>query len=184
MYLAGPEVFFPADLRDSIDEKKKSVLADHGLKGLSPMDNAVDLDSAGDLAQAIYDANLALMGKAEGIIANLTPFRGPSSDAGTIYELGYMVAMGKAAVGFTTCATPYNQRVSPEGATCSHGAAIEPFGLCDNLMLDCGLVRAGGALVRGNKTHPPGGLPLAAFFDEGVFGEAARRLRAILDRRG
>ena len=28
--------------------------------------------------------------QADAIIANLTPFRGPGADAGTVYELGYM----------------------------------------------------------------------------------------------
>ena len=32
------------------------------------------------------------MKEADAIIANLTPFRGPSADTGTVYELGYMAA--------------------------------------------------------------------------------------------
>ena len=34
------------------------------------------------------------MDQADVIIANLTPFRGPSADAGTVYELGYMLGKG------------------------------------------------------------------------------------------
>ena len=34
-----------------------------------------------------------MMDEADAIIANLTPFRGPSADAGTVYELGYMAGL-------------------------------------------------------------------------------------------
>ena len=37
---------------------------------------------------------------ADAIIANLTPFRGPSADAGTVYELGYMAGRGKLCLGY------------------------------------------------------------------------------------
>ena len=36
-----------------------------------------------------------MMDAADAIIANLTPFRGPGADAGTVYELGYMAGRGK-----------------------------------------------------------------------------------------
>ena len=39
------------------------------------------------------------MDAADAIIANLTPFRGPSADAGTVYELGYMAGRGKFCLG-------------------------------------------------------------------------------------
>ena len=38
-----------------------------------------------------------MMDAADAIIANLTPFRGPGADAGTVYELGYMAGRGKLA---------------------------------------------------------------------------------------
>lgn len=182
IYLAGPEVFFAEAVRTAIDRRKKAILAAHGLKGLSPMDNLLDLAAAADPAQLIYDANLELMTQATGLIANLTPFRGPSADAGTIYELGYMIALGKPAVGFTVCGTPYNERVSPGAQSCSVGAGIEPFGLCDNLMLDCGLARVGGALVQGERDYPVGGFKPGEFFDENVFLRAVAHLCGQLGR--
>ena len=182
IYLAGPEVFFAESIRLDIDSRKKAILANHGLVGLAPFDSALDPDAVEDPARSIYDANLALMRQASGLIANLTPFRGPSADAGTIYELGYMIASGKAAVGFSTCNTPYNERVSPGAHKCSVGAAIEPFGLCDNLMIDCGLARIGGALVHGDQAYPSGGFKPEEFFDETVFLKAVRCLCQQLDQ--
>lgn len=181
VYLAGPEVFFPEDIRLAIDQHKKAILEAHGCKGLSPSDNALDLDLAEDPAQTIYDANLALMERADGVIANLTPFRGPSADAGTIYELGFMIARGKPAMGFSVCATPYNDRVQPGAKTCSVGAEIEPFGLCDNLMLDCGLARAGGAVVSGGRAFPKGGFKPGEFFSAEVFLEAVLHFRRLAE---
>lgn len=182
VYLAGPEVFFPDSIRLDVDWQKKAILADHGFVGLAPFDNSLDLEAADNPAQLIYDTNLALMEQAAGLIANLTPFRGPSADAGTIYELGYMIALGKPAVGFSVCGTPYNRRVSPESMVCSMGAAIEPFGLGDNLMLDCGLTRAGGAFIRGDRPYPAEGFKPGEFFDEAVFVKAVQQLCALLDR--
>ncbi|WP_148861369.1 nucleoside 2-deoxyribosyltransferase [Marinobacter fonticola] len=181
VYLAGPEVFFPEALRIKIDGSKKAILAEFDLEGLSPSDNALDLANAQDPAQLIYDANQALMDRATALIANLTPFRGPSADAGTIYELGYMLAKGKPSVGFSVCAVPYNKRVDAEAEIDSQGAAIEPFGLCDNLMLDCGLARHGGTLVQGQRAYPATGFMPEDFFDEDVFRRAVRHLRALID---
>lgn len=178
VYLAGPEVFFPEGLRIHIDGSKKAVLAEFGFEGLSPSDNALDLERAANPAQAIYDANQALMDRATALIANLTPFRGPSADAGTIYELGYMLAKGKPSVGFSVCNEPYNKRVDAEAEIDANGAAIEPFGLCDNLMLDCGLARHGGTLVQGDRAYPASGFAPEDFFDEEVFRRAVRHLRS------
>ncbi|NIQ93373.1 MAG: nucleoside 2-deoxyribosyltransferase, partial [Desulfuromonadales bacterium] len=85
IYLAGPDVFFSETIRNRIEATKKAILAEHGLEALSPCDNDLDLESTNNPAQLIYDANRALMDQADGLIANLTPFRGPSADAGTIF---------------------------------------------------------------------------------------------------
>lgn len=183
VYLAGPEVFFPESVRASLDERKKRILGDVGLEGVSPFDNALDLAGAREPAQLTYDANRELMDKADGLIANLTPFRGPSADAGTIYELGYMIGRDKPSVGFSVCATPYNERVSRHSTVCANGADIEAFGLADNLMLDYGLARAGGKFFTGATAYPPGGFPPEAYFEEPVFVAAARYLAQLLRER-
>ncbi|WP_165856328.1 nucleoside 2-deoxyribosyltransferase [Marinobacter sp. JSM 1782161] len=178
VYLAGPEVFFPEPVRAHIDQRKKAVLHEAGLEGLSPSDNVLP-DGVDDPAQWIYDANRDLMQQASALIANLTPFRGPSADAGTVYELGYMLALSKPSMGFSVCATPYNQRVGP-GDTDANGAAIEPFGLADNLMLDCGLARAGGALLCGELAYRSAGFDPADCFDEALFRRVVDQLKRLL----
>ncbi len=97
IYLAGPDVFLP----DAVEtgRRKQEICARHGLIGLYPLDNAVDL-SAGDASLRIFRGNEAMMNGADAIIANLTPFRGASADAGTVYELGYMAGRGKLCLGY------------------------------------------------------------------------------------
>src|SRR5258707_10783162 len=92
IYLAGPDVFLPDAVE--IGRRKVEICAQHGLTGLYPLDNIVDL-AASDASIAIFKGNQAMMDAADAIIANLTPFRGPGADAGTVYELGYMAGRGK-----------------------------------------------------------------------------------------
>jgi len=77
VYLAGPEVF-ASDAKE-IGEELKQICAKNGLKGLFPLD--AELGPKAD-PKAIFEANVALIRQAKGVIANMTPFRGPSTDAG------------------------------------------------------------------------------------------------------
>jgi len=108
IYLAGPDVFLP----DAVDigRRKVELCARHGLSGLYPLDNTVDV-VARDASMQIFRGNEAMMNEASAIIANLTPFRGPGADAGTVYELGYMVGRGKLRLGYTNDPSCYADRV-------------------------------------------------------------------------
>ena len=179
VYLAGPEVFLPDGLREDIEATKKSILREVGLTGLVPSDNSPELAGASNPAALIYQANRELMDRSQGLLANLTPFRGPSADAGTVFELGYMIARGCPSIAYTACATPYNARV-PGQEMDANGLAIEPFGLCDNLMLDASLEAQGGALLRGNRPFPDNGFQPEDYFDEALVRQAAERLAVLL----
>ena len=87
IYLAGPEVFLPDAL--VIGQQKQEICRRFGLTGLYPLDSAVDL-SAHDASLQIFKRLEEMMDAADAVIANLTPFRGPGADPGTVYELGYM----------------------------------------------------------------------------------------------
>ena len=52
-----------------------------------------------------------MMDAADAIIANLTPFRGPGADSGTVYELGYMAGRGKPCFGYSNDPSLYADRV-------------------------------------------------------------------------
>ena len=141
IYLAGPEVFLPDAV--TIGTAKREICARHGVSGLFPLDNVVDL-AAPDASLRIFKGNEAMMDAADAVIANLTPFRGPGADAGTVYELGYMAGRGKRCLAYCNDPAPYAERVarftevittSGQGLVDSDGLAVEDFGLPDNLMM-------------------------------------------------
>ncbi|KRQ95209.1 nucleoside 2-deoxyribosyltransferase [Bradyrhizobium jicamae] len=159
IYLAGPDVFLPDAVE--IGRRKAAICARYGLTGLYPLDNAVDL-AATDASLAIFKANQAMMDAADAIIANLTPFRGPSADAGTVYELGYMAGRGKRCFAYSNDPAIYADRVARSfritTSDAGHmidadGLTVEDFGLPDNLMMIHTLDLHGARLV--TPREPP-----------------------------
>ncbi len=152
IYLAGPDVFLPDAIE--IGQRKATICARYGASGLYPLDNTVDLAAVG-VSMAIFKGNEAMMDAADAIIANLTPFRGPGADAGTVYELGYMAGRGKLCLGYSNIPAPYADRVglfteigrSDGRLVDADGLTVEDFGLSDNLMMMHALDRYGCPLV-------------------------------------
>src|SRR5262249_43646615 len=157
VYLAGPDVFLPDAIE--IGRHKRELCERHGCVGLFPLDNVVDL-AAPDASAQIFRANRAMMDAADAIIANLTPFRGPSADPGTVYALGYMAGRGKLCFGYSNDPAHYHERVArtyrlgqTEGVTFDDaGLVVENFGLSDNLMIVHGLDLHGYPLVVAGAT--------------------------------
>jgi nucleoside 2-deoxyribosyltransferase len=156
VYLAGPDVFL-SDAK-AIGGRKRDICAAHGLVGLFPLDNEID-PTGPDASMAIFQANTGMMRDADAIVANLTPFRGPSADAGTVYELGFMAAQGKFCAGYSNIPGVYLDRVSgtysagelPQFLD-STGLLIEDFGLADNLMMVHALDLFGHAMITPQQT--------------------------------
>jgi nucleoside 2-deoxyribosyltransferase len=153
IYLAGPDVFLPDAL--DIGQRKREICTRHGVTGLYPLDNVIDLTAA-DASLRIFKGNEAMMDAADAIIANLTPFRGPGADAGTVYELGYMAGRGKFCLGYSNDPAPYATRAARFGDVTTssdgrlidrQGLAVEDFGHPDNLMMIHALELHGCALV-------------------------------------
>lgn len=157
VYLAGPDVFLPAP--EAWMERKKAVCAAYGLVGVSPLDALAD--EPPDWAelpawQRIAFRNEAHIRRCVAVIANLTPFRGPSADVGTVYEVGFARGIGLRVFAYATVAAPFLDRTlampgcrEADGAWWdSDGMQIEQFGLYDNLMIEGGIVGSGGCFVR------------------------------------
>jgi nucleoside 2-deoxyribosyltransferase len=161
IYLAGPEVFLPDPM--AAGRRKQALCDTHGFAGVFPLD--ADLDLAGltktEAARRISLANEGLMRSCDLLIANLTPFRSVSVDAGSAFEVGFTRALGRPVLGYTN--TPLDLRRRSEMARAGQRLpfdadgptiAIEDFDLAENLMIEIAIIESGGTLVR--TTVAPG----------------------------
>lgn len=182
VYLAGPEVFLPDAIE--LGRRKKEVCARHGFNGLFPLDAEPPREAAPELDRRIYRSCLAMMRAADFAILNLTPFRGPSADAGTVLELGVLAGWGKPVFAYTNDARDLIERVrKADGAAFDAdarlwrdgaGMAIEDFGNADNLMLDMTLAEQGHPIVRHAAAPEERFRDLGGF--EACLGQAAAAL--------
>jgi nucleoside 2-deoxyribosyltransferase len=193
-YLAGPDVFFP-NARD-IGRQKRAYLQTLGVIGHFPLDNEAPPDLLKNPAHAIRfigDANEKMMldccldGRIGLILANMSPFHGPSMDVGTAFEVGFMSALSYKRnviiIGYTSDKRSFEERVAEEiyggWINITHkggiphgpdGTMIEAFGGADNLMITNAIVRTGGDIF-------------PTFEDAAQFGAAAaKRLLVNPDR--
>ncbi len=155
VYLAGPDVFEPNP--KELAEKLKAVCQKFGLEGVFPLDAELALEglTPPEQARLIFNANVDLIRSCQGVLANMAPFRGPSMDVGTAWEMGCAYALNLPIVGYTNDDRPYPDRVKQYRDLTVTGAAnaawsqaihtkffndpafVESFELHDNLMLDC-----------------------------------------------
>ena len=156
IYLAGPEVFLTN--AHEIGRRKQAICRRHGLEGWFPLDADPSQNGGGDPSQRIYDACIAGLHTADAVIANLTPFRGISADVGTVYELGFALALGKPVFGYSNVAATLRSRVhatlgaggsdeQTHAPLAGDGMVVEDFGLADNLMIAEGLRSQGRPMV-------------------------------------
>jgi len=152
LYLAGPEVFLHAAAE--IGDRKKQLCDQFGFIGLYPADaDFKERDDTVALDKIIYRANLEMIRAADAGIFNLTPFRGPSADVGTVFELGLLTGLGKPAFAYTNDSASLLERIrKTQGAafnsatgewTDAQGLRVEDFDRFDNLMLEGALAEQG-----------------------------------------
>jgi nucleoside 2-deoxyribosyltransferase len=156
-YLAGPDVFMPDAI--AIGQRKKQLCAKYGFDGLYPFDNEILPDKQAIRPDIlIFRANIAMISEADFAIINLTPFRGPSADPGTVFELGMLIGLGKPVFGYTNDLDDLLTRVkrtdnvtfdaSAKVFRDSKGMAIEDFGNAENLMIESAFVEQGHPIIR------------------------------------
>lgn len=139
VYLAGPEVFWPIDKQTTIVQAKKDICDLNGLVGIYPADTSINpVLPAATRARMIFAQNIHLIDGCQCIIANLTPFRGVSADAGTAFEIGYGVGKSMPVFGYTTSAKLYEQRVKSyrdSNVDDDKDTLIENFDKIENCMI-------------------------------------------------
>ncbi|MBU2769315.1 nucleoside 2-deoxyribosyltransferase [Acidithiobacillus ferrivorans] len=147
IYIAGPDLFY----RDWPDRAGKAlqVCADLGLDGVIPVPAeplcGSGITCPGDFegAQRAFQSCLTLLRGCQGIIANLTPFRGPEPDSGTVFEMAVAYMLGLPIVGYSEDDRYPHQilnasRADDGALICEKtNTLIEQFGLPFNLMPAC-----------------------------------------------
>ncbi len=115
VYLAGPEVFLPN--AKEIGEHKKALCKKYDFEGVFPLDNEVDAKdkTPRDIGFCISALNEELIRSCDFVIANITPFRGPSADVGTAYEMGFAHALGKVVFAYTNVSALFTATHSESG---------------------------------------------------------------------
>jgi nucleoside 2-deoxyribosyltransferase len=133
VYLAGPDVFCP----DAVErgESLKRLCQAYRFEGVYPLDGEASFSGPiRAMGKKIAQANREKIHTCQYVLANLTPFRGPSADPGTVWECGYASGLGLKVFGY---------RPEPEKTYREHvvgniphdGMVIENFGVCDNIMI-------------------------------------------------
>lgn len=158
VYLAGPEVFLPD--APAVGAAKRAVCAAHGVFGVLPVEEngPATVDARGPGWFRIYRGNEDLIRGCDALIANLTPFRGPSADPGTVFELGLMRGLGRPVFGYSNTGVRFGSRTLAALGPAARrrpdrswedgeGMAVEEFDLHDNLMLEGGIRASGGVFV-------------------------------------
>jgi nucleoside 2-deoxyribosyltransferase len=176
VYLAGPDVFLANAVE--VGRRKQELCREFGFEGLFPLEQH---EAGEEDAMRIFQSNCALMRQADIGMINLTPFRGPSADPGTVFELGFLFAQGKRVYGYANGPAVYAERVvavsGPLAARDGRrwdrdGFAVEEFALSDNLMIEGAIREAGGSIILAEEQAPEAvagkrmsttGQPLAAF---------------------
>lgn len=144
IYIAGPDVFLPNAIERG--QQYVQLCQQYGYNGLFPLDNLIDTaHPAAD--RHIFDANRAMIQRADVVIANLNHFRGPEPDSGTVWEIAYAHGLGKRTIGYVhhTYTTvekvhhyyPIHRRHGHWW--CPQGMVIENFNNPLNLMVQYGL---------------------------------------------
>jgi nucleoside 2-deoxyribosyltransferase len=161
-----------------------ALCAKHGFDGVFPLDASLDLTGLAkpDQARRISAANEDLMRGCDLLIANLTPFRGVSMDAGTAFEVGFMRALGRPVLSYTNVAAGYRERseqyrrAAPELPDAdAPDIQIEDFDGAENLMIEAAIIASGGSVVRNAVPHGQEMRDLVGF--EACLRQAAQVIR-------
>lgn len=147
VYLSGPERW-SSDAADLKAEERR-LCAAAGITAVFADDvPLVEQDGSEAMARELYAGALAALRKADAVIVNLTPWRGPSAHPAMAFEAGFASALGKPVFAFINLAdeedADYRERVETiVGAVLDEegvwrdgeGMEIEDFGLPETVML-------------------------------------------------
>ncbi len=139
IYIAGPDLFLMDWPQRAA--RVQALCANYGLTAILPVPATtltgpgVTEPSDAAVAAAVFQSCLDAVRKADGVIANLAPFRGDEPDSGTVTECALAYAWGKPVIGYANSPVmPVSQGADGRMLT-EDGGWVEQFGLTHNLML-------------------------------------------------
>ena len=147
VFLSGPDVFFPE--APDLFARKYALCEAAGFTPLSAHEaDLVEAEPSEAMAREIYAGAVARMRRADALIANLSPWRGPGCDPGAAFEAGFAAGLAKPVFAYMNVPeeedAEYRSRVldyvggdlGPDGRWRDAGEGeIEDFGLPESLML-------------------------------------------------
>mmetsp|Transcript_3669 Transcript_3669/g.12797 ORF Transcript_3669/g.12797 Transcript_3669/m.12797 type:complete len:182 (-) Transcript_3669:2059-2604(-) len=125
VYLSGPEYLLPLERAKQVAAGKRRVCAAYGLEGVFPLDEVARVSelSPQEAGNAVATKRENAIRRCDLLVANLTPFRGASADAGAAYEMGFARGLSKPAFGYTNDVRLYAARAEAAGAAAGAAAA-------------------------------------------------------------
>lgn len=147
IWLAGPDVWLPDSAAQAARQRAHCI--DAGFTGLTPDPVPPPSDESSELeARELYAARMARLRQADAGVVNLTPWRGPSADAGAAFETGVLAGLGRPIFAYLNVPdesqAEYVDRVeSFVGAQRDEagvwrdgdGCVVEDYGLPETVML-------------------------------------------------
>jgi nucleoside 2-deoxyribosyltransferase len=147
LYLAGPDLFHPRALDLAI--RMQALCEAAGFSAMTPhTDATVESEGTEALAREIYAERVARIRRADAMVVNLTPFRGPHCDPAAAFEAGFMAGLGKPVFAYLNVTSEEDAELlarveALSGAEMDEqgawrddlGAIIENYGLPESLML-------------------------------------------------
>lgn len=103
LWLAGPEAWLPD--HEAQAARQRALCVEAGLEPLIPA--RMPPGEGGDELEArqFYAARMAQLRQADAAVINLTPFRGPSADTATVFEMGVLAGLGKPTFAYLNVAS-------------------------------------------------------------------------------
>lgn len=99
VYLSGPECWAPG--AEALIARQRNLCEAAGITPVRPAATALDAEDSSEIAaRALYAEALAGLRQADAVIANLTPWRGPSGHPATAFEAGFAAALGKPVFAY------------------------------------------------------------------------------------
>ena len=147
LFLSGPDLWLPD--APELMARRREICEVAGFRAVSGRDSPlVETEPSEAMAREIYAGVLERLRGADAVIANLTPWRGPTADTGVAFEAGFAAALGKPVFAYINVASEeeaeYRGRVErifggmpgEDGRwRDGEGHEIEDFALPETLML-------------------------------------------------